>query len=293
MREKDTLHRFLLDGSNVRGELVQLDDSWQTLLERADYPPNLKCLLGEAVAAAALMAATVKMAGGTLTLQVSGGEGPVSLLVVQAKAGGGLRGVAKWRDEVPLEPLAKIFGNKAQMVITIDSGEGGEEYQGVVELEGRTLADALQLYFERSEQLPTRLWLVAGEECVAGLLLQRLPSDSGLDEEEEWQRAVHLAATVKPEELLYLPASEVVYRLFHEEEVRFFDGEPMAFECSCSQQRSENMLRSLGLEELRQMLLQEPEVAITCEFCSARYSFDVVDVEALFNDVSQGSSSQH
>ncbi|MDQ7015975.1 MAG: Hsp33 family molecular chaperone HslO [Gammaproteobacteria bacterium] len=291
MHDGDKLHRFTLDGSAVRGELVQLDESWQGLLARADYPLNLKRLLGEALAATALMAATLKMSGGGLTLQVSGGDGPVSLLVIQAKADGGLRGMAKWRDEVPEASLDKLFGAQAQMVMTIDPGEGQEQYQGVVELQGQGLADALQTYFIRSEQLPTRFWLCADEEGVAGLLLQRL---AGADaEDESWQRAVHLAATVKPVELLQLPAVEVLHRLFHEEEVRLFEPQAQRFACSCSQQRSENMLRSLGLNELRQLLLQEPEVAITCEFCSARYAFDVVDVEALFSDGHEGDLSHH
>ncbi|MDQ7075711.1 MAG: Hsp33 family molecular chaperone HslO [Gammaproteobacteria bacterium] len=291
MHDGDKLHRFTLDGSAVRGELVQLDESWQGLLARADYPLNLKRLLGEALAATALMAATLKMSGGGLTLQVSGGDGPVSLLVIQAKADGGLRGMAKWRDEVPEASLDKLFGAQAQMVMTIDPGEGQEQYQGVVELQGQGLADALQTYFIRSEQLPTRFWLCADEEGVAGLLLQRL---AGADaEDESWQRAVHLAATVKPVELLQLPAVEVLHRLFHEEEVRLFEPQAQRFACSCSQQRSENMLRSLGLNELRQLLLQEPEVAITCEFCSARYAFDVVDVEALFSDSHEGDLSHH
>ncbi|MDD3517846.1 MAG: Hsp33 family molecular chaperone HslO [Chromatiales bacterium] len=277
MTENDTLHRFLLERTNVRGEWVHLDATWQALLERADYPPPVRRLLGEALAAVALLSATIKF-DGSLILQVQG-DGPLHLLVVQATGRRTLRGLARWNREVPEGVLRDAFGD-GRMVITIDAGQGRERYQGIVELIGDNLAQAIDGYFSQSEQLPTRLWLAADAEQAAGLLLQAMPG--GDADPDAWNRAVVLADTVQAKELLQLPAETVLHRLYHEEDVRLLEGAPMSFRCGCSRERVAEMLRSLGEDEVQQVLVQEGQVEVHCEFCNARYVFDAVDAQQLF-----------
>ncbi len=276
-RDKDTLHRFLFEHTNVRGELVHLDASWQAALERKDYPAPVRDLLGQAFAVASLLAATVKFKG-SLTLQLQG-DGPVTLVLVQATAQRSLRGLAHWEGEVKAGSLKEMTGN-GRLAITIDPGEGGERYQGIVALDQDDLAACLEGYFTHSEQLATRLWLVANEEAAAGMLLQQLPKET--EDEDAWYRDVHLGETITEEELLQLPALEILRRLYHEEDVRLFDGDPISFRCSCSRERIESVLRGLGAREMQDILEEQGKVSVDCEFCNQHYEFDAVDIEGLF-----------
>jgi len=285
--ELDSLHRFIIERTNVRGEWVHLDSSWQAILERGDYPSAVQRVLGEAMAAAALLSATIKF-NGSLTMQIAG-HGPISMLVMQADGNRHLRGLAHWEGIVPETGLQAQFGD-ARMVITIDPGEGRERYQGVVELAGDTLADALQDYFLRSEQLPTRLWLCASEKRASGILLQALPGDE--PDPDAWNRAVALADTVTEQELLELPATELIHRLYYEEDVRLFEREPVSFRCSCSEDRVKNMLRGLGSEEAQTILREEGAIHVACEFCNAQFHFDAVDVEGVFQQQANAPESQ-
>lgn len=283
--DRDVLNRFILERTNVRGELVHLDSSWQAVLERRQYPLAVRDLLGQAMAAAALLSTTIKFRG-SLTLQING-NGPVSMLVVQVKADKSLRGLAHWSEAPTTGTFADLIGN-ARLVITIDPGEGLDRYQGIVELENEpSLAIALTDYFEMSEQLPTRLWLVASEERVGGMLLQALPRKT--EDDDAWDRSLHLGETITDEELLQLGHRDILHRLFHEEDVRLFESEPVSFRCSCSRERIEAMLRGLGYAEVQDILREEGRVAVDCEFCGHHYEFDHVDAEQIFAAIDQPS----
>lgn len=277
MIDRDSLRRFVFENSHVRGELIHLDATWRAVLERHAYPPPVRDLLGRAMAATALLIATLKMEG-TLTLQVRG-DGPVSLLVVQASTGRTLRGLAHSKGAVEAGTLQQLFG-AAQLVITIDPEQGRERYQGIVELKGETFAAALESYFAESEQLATRLWLAVDEQQAAGLLLQALPGMQ--DDPDTWQRAVLLAETLRDDELLNLSAPELLHRLYHEDDVRLFEAHPVSFRCSCSRERIETVLRSLGYDEVRDILREEGVIGVDCEFCNQHYELDSVDAERLF-----------
>ncbi len=282
MSEKsDHLHRFLFDGSNVRGELVQLDHTWQALQARTDYPAPVRQLLGEAAAATALLAATIKF-DGSLTLQAQGG-GPLDLLVVECSGKRTLRGLARWSGEVEGLDFAALVGS-GRLVMTIDPGEDSERYQGIVAIEGNSLAECLQGYFDRSEQLPTRLWLSVDGERAAGMLVQEMPASGPVEDADMWDRVTTLAATVTRRELLGLAPRDLLRRLFHEERVRVFDPQAWRFECRCSRRRVASMLESLGRAELQDILSEEGTVAVDCEYCSASYRFDAVDVEQIFSE---------
>ncbi|MDH5182756.1 MAG: Hsp33 family molecular chaperone HslO [Gammaproteobacteria bacterium] len=281
----DSLQRFLFEHDAIRGEVIHLDHSWQDVLSRHDYHPLLRDLLGETMTAGVLLSATLKIEG-RLTIQIQG-DGPVSLLVAEItvskdgeQARRSLRGMVRCQQP-QLEPgnLAAMFG-KGQIVITIQPDNAKERFQGIVALQGETIAAALQAYFIQSEQLDTRLWLQVGENKTAGLLLQRMPS-SGEQEAEDWNRILHLASTVSRDELLNLASVELLHRLFHEEDVRVFEAESISFFCSCSRERVAGMLRSLGRSELEEIIQEQGKVAINCEFCLHAYEFDAVDVEQL------------
>lgn len=276
-RDKDSLQRFVFERTDVRGELVHLDASWRAVLERQAYPEPVRELLGQALAAVTLLSATIKI-DGFLHLQLRG-DGPLELLLVEVTAQRTLRGLARWSGEVPAAPLGAQVG-KARLTLTIDPGGGRERYQGLVAVEQDSLAATLEDYFRQSEQLATRLWLVADQQRAAGMLLQRLPGAT--PDGDAWNRDVLLGETVTDAELLQLSARELLRRLFHEEDLRLFEPEPVSFRCRCSRGRIEAVLRGLGHDELRDILEEQGEVSVTCEFCSQTHAFDVVDVERLF-----------
>lgn len=282
--DSDYLYRFLFEHTRVRGELVHLDASWRAVLERQAYPQVVRDLLGQAMAAATLLSATIKF-DGFLQLQLQG-DGPVSLLLVEVTAGRTVRGLASWSGEVPEGSLRHQVG-AGRLAITIDAGAAGERYQGLVAIEHDTIAAALESYFAQSEQLATRLWLAAGPERASGMLLQQLPGFASHEEDEDWNRDVLLGGTVTAAELLELSARELLHRLFHEEDLRLFEPEPVSFRCSCSRARIETMLRALGYDEMRAILEEQGDVSVNCEFCSQRYVFDAVDIEQLFAAAAQ------
>jgi molecular chaperone Hsp33 len=278
MKTTDNLQRFVFEHAAIRGELVHLDNTWRAVLDRHDYPPAVRDLLGELMAAAALLSATLKFTG-SLILQIQG-NGPVHLLVVESTSERTLRGMAQWTGEPEYMPFPALVG-EGRFVITIDPKEGGQRYQGIVSLEGETVAAALENYLARSEQLDSRMWLAADTRQAAGMLLQKLPDDRDEDS-DMWMRATHLGATITRDELLALPAREVIRRLYHEEDVRLFDSEDVHFHCSCSRERVTNVLRMLGYDEVQSILNERNAVDVDCEFCNQHYTFDRVDAEQIF-----------
>ena len=282
---RDTLHRFLLEGLGIRGELVHLDATWKSVLERRRYPEPLRTVLGECMGATALLAATIKL-DGTLTLQARGGKGPVSLLVVEATGARTLRGLARFGDLGEACALPDLVGD-AYLAITVDPGAEAERYQGIVEVEESSLSGVIEHYFARSEQLPTKLWLACSGASVAGLLLQKLPASDAVavddaERAEAWERSIMLADTVTDRELLDLGAHTLLRRLFVTEGCRVFQPELWGFACTCSRERVRTTLQSLGRRECESILEDEGAVDVTCEFCGASYDFDVVDVAELF-----------
>lgn len=277
MNDSDTLSRFLFEHAGIRGNLVHLDASWRAMLEAHPYPEPVAARLGEALAAASLLAATIKFEG-SLILQIQG-SGPIRTLVAQATHARTVRGLARWEGEVPaVESLSDQFGT-GQLVLTIDQGRG-QPYQGVIPLAGARLTDAIEHYFTDSEQIPTRLWLAAGPSRASGLLLQRLPEAGAT--EEDWNRVTLLADTLTPGELLDLATEPLLHRLFHEETVRLFESEPVSFRCGCSRSRIADMVKLLGESDIDSLLDEQGAIEVTCEFCNRLYRFDPVDARQLF-----------
>lgn len=283
MENRDSLQRFMFEHAAVRGSIVHLDTTWRAVLERREYPPLLRNLLGELMAAATLLASTLKFSG-SIILQMQG-EGPVKLLVVECMSDMTMRAMAHWEGEIAGESLADLVG-AGRFVITIDPRDGGKTYQGIVAISGQSVADALEDYMSRSEQLETRLWLGADGNQAAGMLLQKMPgrdANPDLDPDPEaWQRAVHFASTLTRKELLGLPAQQILHRLYHEEDIRVFDPQAVNFYCPCSRERVSGMLRLLGYEEVQSLLREQDAIEVDCEFCNKHYVFDKIDAEQAF-----------
>ncbi len=231
------------------------------------------------MAAAALLIATLKFEG-SMILQMHG-EGAVKLLVVEATSEHTLRAIAKWDGDVTEGGFAELLG-EGRLVITLDPASADKQaYQGIVPLQGADVAAALMHYMMQSEQLDTHIVLAADDDCAAGLLLQKLPDQVDGDP-DAWNRATHLAATLKAEELLTLDASVILHRLFHEEDLRVFESEPLRFACTCTRTRVADMLKMLGREEIESVLEEQGQIDVQCEFCNRQYRFDPVDAAQLW-----------
>lgn len=275
MNKQDILHRFLFEELGVRGEWVKLGDSWQAARRHQQGTEFVQELLGQALAAVAMLSATIKFTG-SMILQAQG-DGNIRTLVAQATHERKIRGLVRSTTDVDDGTLESLFG-QGRLVLTIEM-ENSDPYQGIVPLEGENLANALESYFLNSEQLKTRLWLFADQHRAAGLLLQELPAQKHF--QADWERVEMLASTITRKELLDLECEDVLYRLFNEEKVRIFEPEPIAFQCACSRPRIERTLRAMGRPELEDILREQAQIEVICEFCGERYQFDKVDVETL------------
>jgi molecular chaperone Hsp33 len=291
MHDRDSLHRFIFEHYPIRGHLVHLDASWRALIEHRDYPDAIRTTLGETVVAALLLAATIKFQG-VLSLQLQG-AGPVHLLLAQCTGGLGVRGLARYREDsgaAVAGGIADLIG-AGNLTVTLESDDGSQRYQGIVPITGERLADSLQIYFENSEQLPTRLWLYADEHGAAGMLLQRLPGAAAPGAavadpaavDDAWRRVQLIGATLTSAELRTLADAQILHRLFNEDDIRLFEPAPVYFRCRCSRERVSGMLQGLGEAETRSILTERGEIEVRCDFCNRGYVFDAVDVAQLFN----------
>jgi molecular chaperone Hsp33 len=293
----DTLEHFLFEDSlnqtmPIRGNLVHLNQTQQQALQHQALPMRLKQVLGELMAASALLSATLKMEG-VLVLQLQS-KGAISLLVVECSSDLKLRATAKWDTAREAEIASSDFltlVKNGHFVITLDPTEG-EAYQGIVPIEGASIAEMLQNYMLRSQQIDTTLWLQSDGDSAAGMLLQKLPNIAENDA-DAWNRVNHLANTVTPDELENLSAETLLTRLFSEENVRLFEPRPVQFTCSCNKTKVGNMLRMLGADEVNSVLAEREKIEVLCDFCQKQYLFDAVDAAALFVPVSAlgGSTS--
>ncbi len=279
MIEEDVLRRFLFEDLGLRGVWVNITASWQTAKHHQEGPENAQLLLGEGLAAVALLSATIKF-NGSMIMQIQG-EGDFKALVAQSTHDRNIRGLIRSELQVTAGTLSEMFGNNGRLVLTIEPDDANP-YQGIVALDGNNLADSLETYFEKSEQLNTRVWLFANAHTAMGLLIQELPSKD-LDS-KEWERVQLLANTLTETEALSWGSEELLYKLFNEDMVRFYEPEAVQFKCSCGRPRIERTLRALGAEELNSILAEQGKIEVNCEFCGAHYQFDAIDIAKALNE---------
>lgn len=277
----DIRQRFYFAHSPVRGEIVQTQDCLSEIFERHAYPSVIQKLLAEFVTACVLLTATLKLEG-RLSLQARG-NGALKMMMAECNHHHQVRAIAQLNEEADFANEASLSELLADglLVITLEP-ENGQRYQGIVELTGDNLADYLENYFSQSEQLPTRLWLAADQTQGAGLLLQALPQSQEDEDEDRWTRLVQMTQTLKTDELLGLSADEILYRLYHEEEVTLPESQAVTFSCTCSREGTAQALLSVGQAECEDILAEQGDIRLNCQFCHTEYVFDLTEIRQLF-----------
>lgn len=311
----DQLLRIMFEGVSARAHLVRIDRSWLEVAHRHDEAPEVMSLLGEMSCAAILLSASLKYEGSVI-LQIHG-DGPIRLAVAECNSTLDFRSTIKMSDSLTVRPGAdwKYLVNQHNMgrfsVVLDPKVSGQSPYQGIVPLHEEGVAQALESYMTRSEQLPTRLWLACDRDHAVGLLLQKMPADGGWiatgpsgprdddsvsdlviarsreaatrqSSDDDWQRLITLADTLTRDELLNTDAKTLLHRLFWEEKPRLLEEKPVRFSCPCSRNKVGKMLRTLGAPEIESILSEQGEVEVNCDFCNTRYAFDAVDCAELF-----------
>lgn len=276
----DTIQRFMFDKENIRGEIVHLEQTYQTIVNQRPYPPMVRFLLGEALVSAMLLVNSIKFEG-RLHLQFQG-EGALQLLLVQVDSALHVRAMAKCEKDLDNEDYAKAFLN-GQMSITLNPDNKTQSYQSIVPLLSTSMSENLANYFAQSEQIATKVWLACSDGHAAGMLLQLMPGESTTEREHFWEYALAMGETVREDELLRLDNETLLHRLYHETDVRVFEKRSCQFQCRCSTERMKQVLTTLGEEDIRALLAENTEVKVSCEFCNQEYVFDAVDVAALFH----------
>jgi molecular chaperone Hsp33 len=284
----DRITPFVFDSLPVRGALISLSRSWRRMLRDHDYDQVVRETLGHAAAATGLIAQSLKF-DGAITLQIQGGGG-LRMLVMQCTSDLELRGMASAGDDKAAETFGDLVQD-AHCAITVDAGE--RPYQGIVEIDGSSLADSLENYFSRSVQVPSHVALVSDASLSGGILLQQMPGQRGL-EDDDWNRLGYIAATLRAGDFGTADSLGLIGKLFAEDDLRVFEPKPVVFRCRCSRRRTEEVLRMLGESETREVLAERGQVDVTCEYCGQRRTFDPIDISRLFtaNAVSGPDSVQ-
>lgn len=278
MISHDILNRYLFDDLNVRGELVQLTKSYQESIAAHNYPQGVRVLLGELMAATCLLTATIKFEG-DITVQLQG-NGPVAYMAMNGNDRQEMRGIARLTQETQEKGLKALIG-KGNMIITIQP-KNGDAYQGVVALEEDTLADCLAHYFDVSEQIPTKIWLFSDDDNlqVAGSLVQLLPGKDEADggdkdqQQRDFEHICQLTNTIKANEIFEIEAEQLLYRLYHQEQVRIFEPQDVSFVCGCSSEKCLTAISQIQPSEIKSIIAEQGNVSITCDYCLTIYAFD-------------------
>lgn len=290
---------FYLEGAPARGQVVRLGPLADALLTRHDLPEPVARLLGEALALTAGLAAALKFEG-SFSMQTRG-SGPVGMLLADCTGRGALRGYARADvrrlAELGAMPDASTLLGSGHLAFTLDQGPEMERYQGIVPLEGRTLADVALTWFSVSQQLEAAVMLAAAQTAAGwragALLIERIAFEGGEgrrrtaeDDDEAWRTAAVLARAATIEELLdeTLPAERLLWRLFHELDPRIQPAKPLSFGCRCSRERIGRVLAGFGAEDLDHMA-EDGTITVTCEFCNVDFRFDRGDVAAVAGGV--------
>ena len=271
-KQTDVLNRYLFDNLHARGELVNLKQTFQDIVAPHNYPEGVKQLLGELVAATCLLTATLKFEG-EIAVQLQG-DGPIGYMAVNGNHQQEMRGIARLASETNATTLKELIG-KGNMVITIRPS-AGEPYQGVVALEQDTLAGCLAHYFEVSEQIPTKIWLYTNTDTtqIAGSLVQLLPDgEDKAKQHADFEHLCQLTNTIKNEEIFSLDSEALLYRLYHQEEVRLFAPQAVSYKCSCSEEKCLSAISQIEPSELENIIAEQGNVSMTCDYCITTYKF--------------------
>lgn len=303
----DVRQRFFIEDSPVRGDVVRLSRSYASTIAQKPYPEAIKRLLGEMLTAASLLIGTVKIDGRlSIQLQSSDQDSLLNWAMAECDQNGIIRALASWKadndeqvaaweDMTQADEAFAELGAIGQGVLFINiQPDNGEPYQGIVERSHDNLADCLAHYQKQSAQIPTLINLASDGLQAGGVLVQMLPrtaaenievernQDAGIDD-DLWTRLSILTSTVKSEELTTLAASEIIYRLYNEENVVAPDPVNLEFGCTCSREKCEMAIAQIGETEALDIIEeQNGTFEMDCGFCGEVYTFDKDDVTAIF-----------
>ena len=276
----NAIQRFLFKDLSIRGQVIQLDDAWQSMIKDRHYPAAIRTLLGELTAFAVIMATGMKHTG-KITLQIQG-SGPITLLVVEVTHDLKMRGMAKTNQEVPDNATLESMLGDGKILVTLENTQTNHHFQSYVERTGESITEACENFLSQSEQQPSKLWLAATDNALGGVMIQKMP-DSDERDEDGWNRIFNLSTTVKDEELTHLDAESLLHRLFHEETIELFEAQEVNYECPKDRKRVDSMLLSLGEEEVRRVLAEQGEIVIHNEICNYHIRYGQAEVDELFN----------
>lgn len=276
----NTVQRFLFKELNIRGQHIHLQESWQQMIKDRHYPLSIIKLLGELTAVSVLMASGMKHKG-RITLQVQG-SGPVTLLVVEVTHDLKIRGMAKTDRTITSETTLDELLGDGQILVTLENIQTNHHFQSYVAREGNNISEAFEEFLSQSEQLPSKLWLAADEQAIGGVMIQKMPDTDGHDS-DGWDRVMHITTTVQDQELTQLATEELLHRLFHEELLELFAASEVQYECPQDREKVDNMLLSLGEEEVRKLLEEQGEIVIHNEICNFHLRYGQKEVDSLFH----------
>lgn len=279
MKESDTLQRFIFEHANIRGEIVHIEKTFQTIMNQRPYPPMIKNLLGEAIVSCLLLASSIKFQG-SLNLQFQGDQ-RLPLLLVQCDNELNIRAFAQFAEDLEIVDYANAFLN-GQMVLTINQDNHTQAYQSMVPLQTTSMSENLMAYFAQSEQVSTKVWLAVNEDVAAGMLLQLMPGQDSIQREQFWEYAVQMGQTVSEIELLTLDNKTLLYRLYNEAELRVFEPRSTRFKCRCNLEKMKQVITIIGEDEANDLLKEQGQIDINCDFCNQKYTFDPIDVTMIF-----------
>ncbi len=282
----DKIKRFIFDTYGIRGELVELEDSCQRMLKGHNYPPFIATLLQQAAAVGVLLASTIKFEG-KISIQLLTPE-KIKMLVVQTTHQLGYRGLVRFDENVDFSEMSfEQLADDGQMSITIEPTKG-KRYQGIVPLDGESLAQCVENYFNQSEQLDTRIWLYSDSRQVCGLMLQALPD---MLSQESFEHLVYLCETLTEQECLSVDADVLLHRLFHQESIKSMSDEAVSFNCGCSEKKMLDSINLLPADEINDILLTKGQISVRCEFCLEQFQFGELDIKA--NTSIEGNTTKH
>lgn len=283
MSDRDDLQRFLFEHANIRGEIVHLNQTFETIIHQHPYPEPIKILLGEAILACILLTGSLKFEG-DVSLQFQG-DSRLSLLLVQCDHQLQVRALAQYQDDAVDVNYQDAF-KEGKMVLNLTPFNQTQTYQSIVPIQSSSMAENLMYYFAQSEQLASHVTLAVEGNRAAGMLLQLMPGQDTSKREQFWEYAVHLGQTITAKELLTLDNETILHRLYHETDIRLFESRPVRFQCRCNEDKMKQALTLLGEADVKALLDEHGgKVNVNCDFCNQHYAFDAIDVALLFRDI--------
>lgn len=281
MNEFDTLQGFILPQVNVRGQIVRIDKTYQTIIKQHPYPPMIQYLLGEAIISCLLLSASIKFEG-ELSLQFQGDK-RLPLLLVQCDHLFNVRAFAKYQENTSNEEYGEAF-LQGQMALTINQYKQTQMYQSIVPIQSTAMTENLSHYFAQSEQVATKVWLAVDQEQAVGMMVQLMPTQDAQQKENFWEYAVQVGDTMTEHEMLTVDNQTLLYRLYNETEIRLFDSKQTHFRCQCSLEKMQSVVKMLGEQDAQALLAEKGKIEIKCDFCNSSYNFDAIDTALLFRE---------